>query len=286
MDRHVAVFCAVALALYVSCINEHVTSAEATSKVSAPGPALQAQQGRYFKWSMPPGWRVSETNAGVTLTSPDGKYSASLAAIMRSRGTITPRAFLQHVFQVVPGWRNARILSVKNLPSQHMSWQTWRFIEAKVSYTDSGLPVTGVYKVGVANYHGMNDALMVGYRSTNAEFEQAQSFMPTIAKSIVLTNGSGAFGNDTIIRPKNNPLDNSSTLQSWQNRQKGIDEAMRKDANARRGTVDLYDPSTGEKMNVWSHNKKYFWRKPGSKDVVGTDTYDSPAVGYVPLKEY
>jgi hypothetical protein len=32
--------------------------------------SLQPQQGRYFRWAAPPGWRVSETNAGVTLTSP------------------------------------------------------------------------------------------------------------------------------------------------------------------------------------------------------------------------
>jgi hypothetical protein len=75
-------------------------------------------------------------------------------------------------------------------------------------------------------------------------------------------------------------------IEAGQNRQKTMDESMRKDANARRGTVDLYDSSTGEKMNVWTQNKEYYWRKPGSNEAVGTDTYNPPGVGYVPLKKY
>jgi hypothetical protein len=142
-----------------------------------------------------------------------------------------------------------------------------------------------VYKAGVANYAGMNDAMIVGYCAAEASFQEAESFMAHIAKSIVLTNAAEANGNNTLVRPKNNPLDNSAIIQAGQNRQKGIDRAMDRDAQARRGTVDLYDPSTGEKMNVWSQHKDYYWRKPGSNEVVGTDTYNPPGVGYVPLKQ-
>ena len=109
--------------------------------------------------------------------------------------------------------------------------------------------------------------------------------MPRIAKSIVLTNAAGANGNNTLLRPKNHPLDNTAVIQAGQNRQKGIDEAMRNDANARRGTVDLYDSSTGQTINAWTQNKPYYWHQPGSNAVVGTDTYNPPGVGYVPLTE-
>ncbi len=267
------------------CFFQSLCEAGTTSASQSPS-SLQPQQGRYFRWSAPSGWRTSETNAGVTLTSPDGAYSASLAMILRSRGTRTPSAFLQWIFAHVPGWSSPRMLSVKNLPNQRMSYQVWQFIEAKVSYTESGLPVTGVYKVGVANYAGTNDAMIVGYRAANAKFEESQPLLAQIAGSIILTNAAEASGNNTLLRPKNNPLDNSAIIKSGQNRQKTMDEAMRKDANARRGTVDLYDPASGEKMNVWTQNKDYYWRKPGSNEVVGTDTYAPPGPGYVPLKKY
>ena len=74
-------------------------------------------------------------------------------------------------------------------------------------------------------------------------------------------------------------------IQAGQNRQKGVDEAMRKGANASRGTVDLYDSSTGQTINAWTQNKPYYWHQPGSNAVVGTDTYNPPGVGYVPLTQ-
>ncbi len=218
----------------------------AASQQSHSGQSLRTQQGRYFRWSMPPGWRVSETMSGVTLTSPDGKYSASWAALMRSRGSITPQAFLQQVFSLVPGYGNPRVLSVKNLSSQRMSYQIWQFIEAKVSYTDNGLPVTGVYKVGVANYQGMNDAVIFGYRATNADFQQAQSALATITNSIVLTNGSEAFGNNTIIQPKNNPLDNSGIIKSGQHRDSVREHASEGWREGMMGTEPTIDPKTGK----------------------------------------
>jgi hypothetical protein len=277
---------AFAAALLVLCSFYYPSSGIAAPQADYSASSLRPQQGQYFRWATPPGWRVSETNAGVVLTSPDGIYSASLATIFRSKGTRRPGAFLQWMFAHSPGYGNARILSVKNLPSQRLSFQVWQFIEAKISYTDNGRPVTGLYKVGVANYGGINDAMIVGYRAANANFQEAQSFMPQIAKSIVLTNAAEANGNNTLLQPKNHPLDNRATIEAWQNRQKGIDNAMRQGANARRGTVDLYDPSTGEKLNAWTQQKKYYWRKPGSNEVVGTDTYNSPGVGYVPLQVY
>src|SRR5208283_635582 len=58
---------------------------------------LNHQQGRYWKWAAPQGWRHSESIAGVTLTSPDGRYEAALVGLMRSQGHTTPKAFLQRM---------------------------------------------------------------------------------------------------------------------------------------------------------------------------------------------
>jgi hypothetical protein len=212
--------------------------------------SLQPQQGRYFKWTAPAGWRVSETNSGVTLTSPDGRYSASLAALMRSRGNRAPKDFLAFILKSVPDYRNARIISIRNLPSQRTSYQTWNFIESEVSYTDRGLPVTGIYKVGVANYYNMNDAMIVGFRAANQDYQQAKSFMPMIAKSIVLTNANTAFGNNTLISPKNNPNTAHDTIvKAGQYKNQVQDKSMQKWSNAMRGNEPTYDPATGQRYS-------------------------------------
>jgi hypothetical protein len=211
---------------------------------------LESHQGRYFRWATPPGWRVSESNSGVTLTSPDGRYAASLASLLRSRGTITPQHFLQWIFTHVPSYTNARVLSVRGLPSRQMSYQVWQFIEARVAYTDNGLPVTGIYKVGVANYGGMNDAMIVGYRAAQGDFDRARPMISRVADSIFLTNAVEANGNNTIIHPKNNPLDNSGLIQSGQNRDRVREHASEGWREGMMGSETTIDPKTGRQRNT------------------------------------
>jgi len=218
--------------------------------VQADSVSLQTTQGRYFRWSAPAGWIYSETMSGVTLYSPDGKHSAGFAAILRSRGQQTPQNFLKSVFSKVPDYKNPKILSTKNLPNRQVGYQTWHWIEATIAYTDKGLPVTGLWQIGVANYYGMNDAAVLFYRSANANIKEGQAFLPQIAKSITITNTTEFAGNNTIIHPKNNPnTTGDMIMKTWENKNKSFDEAMRKDTNARRGYEPAYDPVTGERYN-------------------------------------
>ncbi|MGD0238599.1 MAG: hypothetical protein ABSC55_29180 [Syntrophorhabdales bacterium] len=287
---------ALAAVLLVVCSFQYPSSGVAAQQAAYSASSLRPQQGRYYRWATPPGWLVSETNAGVTLTSPDGIYRASSVTILRSRGTTTPQAFLQWILTHFSTYRNARILSVKNLPNERPSSQGWQFIEAMISYTDNGLPVTSIYKVGVRNYGGLNDAMMVGYRAANANFQGALSFMPQIVKSIVLTNGTEANGNNTLIQPKGHPLANAGQpkghplanagqIKSWKNNQQKAAETQRQRENTITGQVDLYDSSTGETVHSWSQNTNYYWRKPGTNEVVGTNGGNPPGPGYVPLQE-
>jgi hypothetical protein len=243
--------------------------------------ALQPQQGRYFKWTAPAGWRASESNSGVTLTSPDGRFSASLAAVMRSRGKRTPKDFLAFVFNTVPDYKNARIISIRNLPNERMSYQVWNFIEAEVSFTDKGLPVIGQYKVGVANYYNMNDGLIAGFRAATPDYQQAKSFMPMIAKSIVLTNANSAFGNNTLVRPKNNPnTAHDSIVQAGLNKNKSQDRYMQKWSNAMRGNQPTYDPATGQRYSSqhssWNATRGGYVNPNRPTELLNCGTPDNP----------
>jgi len=75
--------------------------------------------------------------------------------------------------------------------------------------------------------------------------------------------------------------------ESYWNRSRSLDETFRQGANARRGTTDVVDPDTGETWNIWTDtNARYYWHLPGSDVIVGTPTYEPPAVGYTPVREY
>jgi hypothetical protein len=51
------------------------------------------------------------------------------------------------------------------------------------------------------------------------------------------------------------------------------------------GLTDVADPETGETWKATSgHN--YYWRKPATDTVVGTDTYERPDTDFSPLKQW
>ena len=219
---------------------------------------LNSQQGRYWKWAAPQGWSHSESIAGVTLTSPDGKYEAALAGLMRSQGHTTPTAFLHRMLGMA--YSKVKLVAVRPLPNQKMGYQTWTWIEADVTATSkSGSQMKGVWRCGVANYYNLNDALINGWWAPVSSFQQSKNSLEPIAKSIILTNPNEAFGNNQLIHPsagssaglaKNNPNTTGDTImKTWENKNKSWDESMRKDTNVRRGYEPAYDPSTGQQYN-------------------------------------
>lgn len=219
---------------------------------------LNHQQGRYWKWSAPQGWRHSESLAGVTLTSPDGKYEATLAGLMRSQGHTTPKAFLQRMLGMA--YSKVTLVAVRQLPNQKMGYQSWNWIEAEVTaISKSGSRMKGVWRCGVANYYNMNDALVNGWWSPVSGFQQSKNNLEAIAKSIILTNPNEAFGNNQLVHPstgssagltRNNPnTTGDMIMKTWENKNKAYDESMRNDTNVRRGYEPAYDPSTGQQYN-------------------------------------
>ena len=84
--------------------------------------ALQPQQGRYWSWTAPASWRHSESIAGVTLVSPDGRYTVALVGLMRSQERNAPQIFLARALGMA--YQNVRINQVRNLPRQQLGYQT------------------------------------------------------------------------------------------------------------------------------------------------------------------
>ena len=95
----------------------------------------------------------------------------------------------------------------------------------------------------------------------------------------------GVAGNVSQIVAETNSAISQGIRMTFKNRWMAETEVMRKDTNMRRETTDLIDPDTGETWNVRSQSR-YFWRKPGSDVVVGTDTSNVPGIGFQQLVPY
>jgi hypothetical protein len=246
--------------------------------------SLQHQQGTYFSWVSPPGWRVADENKnGIDMTSPDGIYSAGYGWStynIAMGGIMTPQNWLQWNFQQAESrgiLQIVRILSVQNLPNQG----NFQRIEAMVSYTKNNVPWTSKVTVGVSDVNGtMQACYMKSYGAANDKFQDAQSFLPQIANSITLTNPQGG----SIAQNNQQSWADVVVNQSRKNA-RILDPGKRRYENTIRGTIDLVGPD-GQTTHTWSQNKNYYWKERGTDRVVGTDTYQSPGPGYEPQRPY
>ena len=256
------------------------TKAQREGSADLKRPTLETHRGRYFRWAAPAGWKSSETTNGVELFSPDGRTRVMFALLMRSQGNMTPRDFLLGTLPKLPGYGNVRLISARGLPEQRsgIPGTAWKVIEADLSYTYGGAQVNSTWTSGVNGYYGMYDAMLLGYQAPAREWPQARLFLPAVARSITITNPGQVAGNDRLIMPRNNPLDNSALLRSW--REKGLSEDRISKAR-REGTsgyerlkdtqtgriyempLEAYDPTLGGYRNPVRPTERLHQTQPG-----------------------
>jgi hypothetical protein len=135
-----------------------------------------------------------------------------------------------------------------------------------------------------------NVEYLIGYLAAAAKAAPAEKVMLRMIDSMQLNpewvrmQQSLAAGTSEIVARTNQEI-SAMVQKTFETKWKTEDEVFRRDANARRGVTDVMDPDTGESWSVQSGSRHY-WRKPGSDVIVGTQTYNSPGLGYQPLREY
>lgn len=196
-----------------------------SSQAAGDRPALEVHQGQFFRWAMPPGWQVSETIAGVSMNSPDQLNRVSSSILLRSFGSTTPGNFIAQILPMLPGVANARLMSTKKLPDQPAGAlrSPWAVEELELTYQYGGVPARATFVCGISTTWGSFDAFVLAYQAPAERFEQERLWLWRIANSIAITNPFSVAGNNQLIPPRNNPLDNSALLESW--RRKGLSDA-------------------------------------------------------------
>ena len=211
-------------------------------------PVLEQHQGRYFRWAAPRGWSMNETTNGVDLSAPDGKTVVSSALLVGGFGQMTPRGFIGATLrQLNP---SAQIVGTQRLPNQPGILAPWIVEDFAITATVQGVPVRAQATVGVSAAYGRYSAAVMMYQAPVASWPQARLWLPAVAQSITVTNPRQVAGQDQVMLPRNNPLDNSGLIESW--RQKGLSED-RISQGRREGTMGytrMQDPQTGRRYNV------------------------------------
>ncbi|MGH8353985.1 MAG: hypothetical protein ACRERY_10740 [Pseudomonas sp.] len=211
-------------------------------------PPLETRQGQYFRWAMPKGWTSTETSNGVDLIAPDGITLVSSALLHGGFGNLSPRDFLGMIMQQVNP--SAQIQGSSPLPSQPGIWGPWQAEDFALSGVQQGIPVRMRATVGLSAGYGRYSASMTLYQAPASAWEQAKLWLPAVAQAIVASNVPGLAGQDRVVLPRNNPLDNSGLIESW--REKGLSEE-RIAQGQREGTMGyqrLEDPDTGQSFEL------------------------------------
>lgn len=131
---------------------------------------------------------------------------------------------------------------------------------------------------------------LVGYAAAQEQAALAEAVALHVIRSARINPEwahmqEGLAANVSQIVAETNSAISDSIRKTFETRWSTEAEVMRKGANMRRETTDLIDPDTGETWNVRSQSR-YFWRKPGSDVVVGTETFEVPGVGFQQLLPY
>lgn len=131
---------------------------------------------------------------------------------------------------------------------------------------------------------------LVGYAAARAKARPAEAILLRVIGSARVNPEWARMQQDLaadtsqIVANTNTALA-SSIRKTFEKRWSSEAEVARKGTNMRRGTTDLMDPDTGETWNVRSQSS-YFWRKPGSDVIVGTESPDAPGMGFQALVAY
>jgi len=167
--------------------------------------------------------------------------------------------------------------------------------EVRFTCMRDGQPWTGYYLAvtlftsnsGGAMWH-VED--VVGFAASESGLPAAQAATLRLMQTMQLNPAwvqmqAGITAATSQIVAQTNEKISSIIHDTFQNQQRTYDEVFRHDTNVRRGVTDVMDPDSGDSWKV-QNDANYYWHKPGSNVIKGTNTYDSPGPGYEPLQEY
>jgi hypothetical protein len=152
-------------------------------------------------------------------------------------------------------------------------------------YYFAGTEMTSGYGTGLWNVKYLH-----GYLADDDAVELAGTVLARMVASSRVnpqwaSMQSNIAGQTSEIVTRTNAEISRMLQESYWQRQRVQDNVGRQWSNTILGLTDVADPETGETWKVSSgHN--YYWRKPATDAVVGTNTYERPDTDFSPLREW
>jgi hypothetical protein len=224
----------------------------APAKPAFVRPTLEVHRGEYFSYEMPEGWQAAESANGVDMTSPDGKMSASSALLSGAPGSTTPWGFVQNVAKML-GLTSVKRLSARTLPPHKSGYPgiDWTIQEFEIACADKeGIARRASVACGICNAYGSYSAILQTYSTPVGEFDRGKTWLPRLVESVKAINPGRVAYQDNIIPVRNNPLDDSAIMESWEARQQSQDRISQKQHETTMGYERMVSPVDGRHYNM------------------------------------
>ncbi len=214
-------------------------------------PALVVQDGLYYRWALPAGWKANETPNGVDLNSPDGHLSASTVLILHAAGQTTPTDFINNTLLLMH-FKDVQIKSTTDLPDEPsgLTGKSWKVQQFIINYTiEDGTHITHITSnltCAILMLGNQYSALVQGYQAPDADYAKAQTWLPFMATSMEITNPSKLGMADGMILPRAAPLDVSALVEAWKSKGVPLARIVQAQQDSSLGYEVVTSPATGK----------------------------------------
>lgn len=197
---------------------------------------------------MPEGWKAEETSNGVDISSPDGSVIANSAVLMGSQGSTDPWSFLKWALDAA-GYSNLKRINAKDLPSQPSGYLGHSYVVKTFQITfddEKGQPRRAEVTIGICNAYGAFSAAFQGFSTPPDRFDELKTWLPLLPDSVQPIDASRVGNQNTVLLPRNHPLDDSSIMASWEARRESQDRIDQNQHETTMGYERMVSPVDGQ----------------------------------------
>ncbi|MDE2236596.1 MAG: hypothetical protein KGK30_01790 [Elusimicrobia bacterium] len=209
-----------------------------------------------FKFLLPEGWSVSGVTANGIDLKRDGTSGVSFAYMTGAPGVMSVDQWIMQL-PLMMGYGDLRVLAERPLGSvvDPMGLR-WDMKAKECEWSYQGRRFHGVLTGAVANLAGFgygSHSGMLGVRyAPVASWQRLSAITAVVQQSIRI---AGARPGQSVMLPKNNPIDSSGIMSSWELRNKVEDRESAHWRQAIMGYEEVRSPSTGQTydapLNAW-----------------------------------
>lgn len=216
---------------------------------------LQPYRGQVFGMLKPENWQVNETRSGIDIYEPSsaGLLDVSGVTLVGAMGQTDPFQAADWAVTTMMGLQIQNVVGQQSLPAQTgIGGEQWQRGLKEYIVSKGGQSLHLLLSVGVQNGYGQFNLICVSMCSPASLWVKWSSTLRRMAESFQILNlaAVGGVAEQSRNLPKNNPLDSSAIMSSWENKNRSEDRNSQHQQEATMGYQRGQSETTGQSYDM------------------------------------